>query len=55
MKGLNWTLLMGIFGVFSEHLKEAARDRIITVNEAIDLLQEIIGKLGFGDKPLIRL
>lgn len=55
MKYFNWTVLFGVFGVFSEQLKEIASDRIITVDEAINLLKSVVDKLGFGDKPLIKL
>ena len=50
----NWSLFFEIFSAFSSKLKEAAADRVITVDEAIIIFKEVVDKLGFGKEPLIK-
>lgn len=55
MKSLNWSVIFYIFSVFSDELRKATADKVITVDEAIVIFKEVVDKLGLGDEALLKI
>jgi len=52
---MNWTKLLGVAILVVGEVKEDLKDNKVTVNEVIDSARAIVNKLGYGDKPILKL